>query len=68
MSARFLTVRKIRRLERALARGKSLQQNLERRLESERLKLLGPNALAVDPRRLFHGSAEKSDDLTPRLR
>jgi hypothetical protein len=57
MWSRFLTARKIRLLERALARGIGLRKDLENRLRSERLRLLGPNALAVDPARLFHGSA-----------
>ena len=34
----------------------SRRKYLGDRLDAERLRLLGPNALAVDPARLFHGA------------
>jgi hypothetical protein len=52
-----LTVRKVRRFERQLAGevDPSRRKYLADRLDAERLRLLGPDAQAVDPARLFHG-------------
>jgi hypothetical protein len=64
MWIRFLTVRETHRLERALdgATDPAVRQDLTEQLAWERLKLLGPNAAAVDPARLFHGASRTSDD------
>jgi hypothetical protein len=64
MWTRFLTIREISRLERALegAIDAGRREDLKERLGSERLKLLGANAAAVDPARLFHGASLRTDD------
>jgi hypothetical protein len=64
MKRSSLTSRKVRRIERLLAGAISpfQRKDLEARLDAERLKLLGPNAVAVDPARLFHGSRAMPDD------
>jgi|HubBroStandDraft_1064217.scaffolds.fasta_scaffold563643_1 hypothetical protein len=59
MWGRFFIVREIHRLERAIAGKTGAREALENRLDTERLKLLGPNAATVDPARLFHGSDRK---------
>jgi hypothetical protein len=63
-----LTSRKVRRIELSLAGelDPSRRRYLEERLDAERLKLLGPNAVTVDPARLFHGSSGTPDDGSPR--
>jgi hypothetical protein len=63
-----LTSRKVRRIELLIAGAidPSRRRYFERRLDAERLKLLGPNAFAVDPARLFHGSPGKPGDGGPR--
>ena len=68
MKRSSLTSRKVRRIERLLAGAISPFQrtDLEARLDAERLKLLGPNAVAVDPARLFHGACAMLDDAGPR--
>jgi hypothetical protein len=62
MKRASLTSGKVRRLERRLAAAiePSRQRDLGDRLDMARLSLLGPNALTVDPARLFHGSGGKS--------
>ena len=68
MWSRRLTVREIHRIERLLAGAidPPRRNDLEHRLALERLRLLGPNAVTVDPARLFHGSGEEPEDGNPR--
>jgi hypothetical protein len=65
MWRRYFADRKIQRLERLLAGATDATRRrvLGDLLGAERLKSLGPNAAAVDPARLFHGSP---DDGGPR--
>jgi len=53
----YIAVLNMRRFERLLAGPlePARREVLENLLEAERLKLLGRNAAAVDPARLFHG-------------
>jgi hypothetical protein len=57
MFERYVAAHNVRRFKRLLAGQVDRDQRrvLERRLWVEKLKLLGPNAHAVDPARLFHG-------------
>jgi hypothetical protein len=60
MFERYVATRNIRRFKRLLAGqiDRSQRLVLEDLLGVERLKLLGPNAAAVDPARLFHGKLD----------